>query len=49
LKDDILEPYLHDEKNARIMHSDGTYARKKHANNSLDGQAYFIEHPAGSR
>jgi polyphosphate kinase len=49
LKDDILENYLRDEKNARVMSSNGTYTRKKHGPRSLDAQAYFIEHPGGAR
>lgn len=46
LKDEILERYLHDEKNARTMHSDGSYTRKKNGNDGPDCQAYFIQHPA---
>jgi polyphosphate kinase len=47
LKDEILERYLMDEKNARIMHSDGSYTRRKTGSGGLDCQAYFIEHPGG--
>jgi polyphosphate kinase len=46
LKDEILERYLHDEKNARVMHADGTYTRKKTSPDSQDSQAYFIDNPS---
>lgn len=49
LKDDILERYLHDERNARMMGSDGTYTRRKAGPESADGQAYFIQNPSGAR
>jgi polyphosphate kinase len=49
LKAGILDRYLQDEKNARIMQSDGTYQRRKTGPESADSQAYFIDHPAGSR
>jgi polyphosphate kinase len=49
LKDEILERYLHDEKNARIMNAEGIYTRKKTGINSPDCQAYFIENPGGGR
>ena len=48
LKDEILERYLMDEKNARIMHSDGSYTRRKAGSGGADCQAYFIEHPGGA-
>ena len=46
LKDEILERYLHDEKNARVMHAEGSYTRKKTSPDSLDSQAYFIDNPS---
>jgi polyphosphate kinase len=49
LKDEILGHYLSDEKNARVMNSDGTYTRKKTGIDNPDCQAYFIEHPSGAR
>ncbi len=49
LKDEILERYLLDEKNARVMRSDGTYVRRKADANSADCQTYFIENPSGAR
>jgi polyphosphate kinase len=49
LKDEILEQYLHDEKNARVMNSDGTYTRKKTGVDSPDCQSYFIHNPGGTR
>ncbi len=47
VKEDILERYLRDDKNARVMHADGSYKRKKHGDQCSDAQAYFIEHPSG--
>jgi polyphosphate kinase len=49
LKAGILDRYLQDEKNARIMLPDGTYQRRKTSPESPDSQAYFIEHPTGGR
>jgi polyphosphate kinase len=49
LKDEILERYLLDEKNARVMHSDGRYTRRKLGADSPDCQAYFIQNPGGGR
>jgi polyphosphate kinase len=49
LKDEILERYLDDEKNARVMQADGSYKRRKNGPDSPDSQAYFIEHPSESR
>jgi len=49
LKDEILERYLNDEKNARTMNADGVYMRRKTSAENPDSQAYFIQHPSGSR
>jgi polyphosphate kinase len=49
LKTGILDRYLQDEKNARIMHQDGTYARKKTGTDGADSQAYFLDNPSGGR
>jgi polyphosphate kinase len=49
LKSGILDRYLQDEKNARVMLQDGTYQRKKTGPESADSQAYFIDHPTGGR
>jgi polyphosphate kinase len=49
LKDEILEQYLLDVRNARIMQADGTYTRRKAGSNSPNCQAYFIDHPGGMR
>ena len=46
LKDVILERYLQDTKNARMMQSDGSYARRK---GDADCQAFFIEHLGGAK
>jgi polyphosphate kinase len=48
LKDEILERYLLDQRNARVMHSDGSYTRRKAGVDSPDCQAYFIENPCGA-
>jgi polyphosphate kinase len=50
VKDEILAKYLQDTKNARAMHSNGTYARKSVGDHkgAIDSQAFFIEH-AGTR
>jgi polyphosphate kinase len=49
LKDEVLEHYLRDEKNARTMNANGIFTRKKNGHESPDCQAYFIEHPSGPR
>ena len=49
VKDEILERYLLDQKNARVMNSDGSYTRKKKGIDSADSQAYFIQNPSGVR
>jgi polyphosphate kinase len=49
LKTGILDRYLQDEKNARVMQADGTYRRKKTGPECADSQSYFIEHLAGGR
>jgi polyphosphate kinase len=41
LKDEILHAYLHDNRNARRMHKDGTYKHKLH-NGGHDSQAWFL-------
>jgi polyphosphate kinase len=41
LKDEILHAYLHDNRNARRMHKDGTYKHKSH-NGGHDSQAWFL-------
>src|SRR5580658_934235 len=41
LKDEILHAYLHDNRNARRMHKDGSYKHKS-ANGGLDSQAWFL-------
>jgi polyphosphate kinase len=49
LKSGILDRYLQDEKNARIMQPDGTYVRRKNGPESADSQTFFIEHPSGTK
>ena len=41
LKDEILHAYLHDNRNARRMHKDGTYKHKSQ-NGGHDSQAWFL-------
>ena len=41
LKDEILHAYLHDNRNARRMHKDGSYKHKS-ANGGHDSQAWFL-------
>jgi polyphosphate kinase len=41
LKDEILHAYLHDNRNARRMHKDGTYKHKSR-NGGHDSQAWFL-------
>jgi polyphosphate kinase len=41
LKEEILHAYLHDNRNARRMHKDGTYKHKSH-NGGHDSQAWFL-------
>jgi polyphosphate kinase len=41
LKDEILHAYLHDNRNARRMHKDGSYKHKS-SNGSHDSQAWFL-------
>lgn len=45
LKDEILQAYLTDNKNARRMHKDGTYSRKSR-NGGHDSQAWFLSRAA---
>jgi len=41
LKDEILHAYLHDNRNARRMHKDGSYKHKSR-NGGQDSQAWFL-------
>ncbi|HEV8038571.1 MAG TPA: polyphosphate kinase 1 [Bryobacteraceae bacterium] len=45
LKDEILHAYLHDNRNARRMHKDGTYKHKSH-NGGHDSQTWFLSQRA---
>lgn len=47
LKTGILDRYLQDNRNARVMHADGSYTRKSNSGRGSDSQAHFIEHPSG--
>jgi polyphosphate kinase len=49
MKDEILHWYQKDEKNARVMNTDGSYTRRKTSLDSPDCQAHFIEHLAATR
>ena len=49
LRDHVLETYLKDNTNARIMQSDGTYKRVKPSDSKkdVDVQMWLMENPPG--
>jgi len=51
VRDEILSRYLFDQKNARVMQSDGTYVRavQKDGVECPDSQQLFLDQPSGSR
>ena len=51
VRDEILSRYLFDQKNARVMQSDGTYIRavQKDGVECPDSQQLFLDQPSGSR
>jgi polyphosphate kinase len=50
IRDDVLETYLKDNVNARLMKSDGSYSHVKvHEGDSrVDVQQWLIDHPHGN-
>ena len=42
LRDVLLDAYLRDEANARVLRADGTYHRVTHGKDPFDAQMFFI-------
>ena len=51
VRDEILSRYLADEKNSRLMQSDGTYRSARHSDgrSSADSQQLFLDQTTGTR
>ena len=51
VREDLLARYLSDEKNARVMQSDGTYVQKHPSGgtNGPDSQQWFLDQPSGGK